>query len=70
MKQNRLIRYTIWGILIICPWILTSCDMFHEDLPECRLFVKFKYDYNMLIRRWIKWSFMYLTKTESFCSVK
>lgn len=22
--------------------------MFHEDLPECRLFVKFKYDYNML----------------------
>ena len=41
MKQNRLIRYTIWGILIICPWILTSCDMFHEDLPECRLFVKF-----------------------------
>ena len=48
MKQNRLIRYTIWGILIICPWILTSCDMFHEDLPECRLFVKFKYDYNML----------------------
>ena len=48
MKQNLLIRYTIWGILIICPWILTSCDMFHEDLPECRLFVKFKYDYNML----------------------
>ena len=48
MKQNRLIRYTIWGILIICPWILTSCDMFHEDLPGCRLFVKFKYDYNML----------------------
>lgn len=75
MKQNRLIRYTIWGILIICPWILTSCDMFHEDLPECRLFVKFKYDYNMLFTdafhtQVVKWSFMYLTKTESFCSVK
>ena len=26
---------------------MTSCDNFNEDLPECRLFVKFKYDYNM-----------------------
>ncbi|GKG71542.1 hypothetical protein CE91St1_06850 [Parabacteroides goldsteinii] len=26
---------------------MTSCDSFNEDLPECRLFVKFKYDYNM-----------------------
>lgn len=48
MKQNRLIRYTIWGILIICPWILTSCDMFHEDLPECRLFVKGSYEKSVI----------------------
>lgn len=28
--------------------IFISCDAFNENLPECRLFVKFKYDYNML----------------------
>ena len=39
MKQNRLIRYTIWGILIICPWILTSCDMF-EPFPCNWFFVR------------------------------
>ena len=27
--------------------IVASCDRFNEDLPECRLSVKFKYDYNM-----------------------
>ena len=27
--------------------IVASCDSFNEDLPECRLSVKFKYDYNM-----------------------
>lgn len=27
---------------------MTSCTAFEEDLPECRLFVKFKYDYNLL----------------------
>ena len=26
----------------------SSCTNLFEDLPECRLFVKFKYDYNML----------------------
>ena len=26
---------------------MVSCDSFKEDLPECRLSVKFKYDYNM-----------------------
>ena len=29
-------------------WLLSSCTNLYEDLPECRLFVKFKYDYNML----------------------
>ena len=29
--------------------------MFHEDLPECRLFVKFKYDYNMLFTDALIW---------------
>jgi len=27
---------------------ITSCDCFNESLPECRLYVKFKYDYNLL----------------------
>lgn len=32
---------------MVTSWIIISCDSFNEDLPECRLFVKFKYDYNM-----------------------
>jgi len=36
----------MWFVLI-GSLIMTSCDSFNEDLPECRLFVKFKYDYNM-----------------------
>ena len=38
----------IVGLLMIGTGIFISCDAFNEDLPECRLFVKFKYDYNML----------------------
>jgi len=35
-------------MLIVASWLLSSCTNLYEDLPECRLFVKFKYDYNML----------------------
>ena len=46
MKLKSLLRHiTIWVILI--GSLMTSCDSFNEDLPECRLLVKFKYDYNM-----------------------
>lgn len=48
MKPTRHIPLLILGILIASSAILTSCDAFNEALPECRLFVKFKYDYNML----------------------
>lgn len=36
------------SILFAGAWALSSCDNFYEDLPECRLFVEFKYDYNLL----------------------
>lgn len=29
-------------------WMVASCSVLHEDLPECDLQVAFKYDYNML----------------------
>ena len=47
--MNRL-RYTyrIIFLFFICSWGMTSCTAFEEDLPECRLSVKFKYDYNLL----------------------
>lgn len=47
MNLKSLIRHIVMGILIVVPWIMTSCDSFNEDLPECRFLVKFKYDYNM-----------------------
>ena len=48
MKRTRHIHQLLLGIIFIVSGILTSCDTINEDLPECRLFVKFKYDYNML----------------------
>lgn len=48
MNLKSLMRHIVIGILIIIPWVMTSCDSFNEDLPECRFLVKFKYDYNML----------------------
>ena len=48
MKQGILVRYMVTGMLIVTSWMITSCNSFNEHLPECRLFVKFKYDYNML----------------------
>ncbi|WP_295940023.1 FimB/Mfa2 family fimbrial subunit [uncultured Alistipes sp.] len=35
------------AIFAIGSWMFTSCEVFNESLPECRLYVKFKYDYNM-----------------------
>lgn len=48
MKLKNLISYISMWIVLIGSLIMTSCDSFNEDLPECRLYVKFKYDYNML----------------------
>jgi hypothetical protein len=48
MKLKSLLRHIVFGILLAGSLIMTSCDSFNENLPECRLFVKFKYDYNML----------------------
>lgn len=47
MKLKNHIHLLIFGILTISSGISTSCNALNEDLPECRLFVKFKYDYNM-----------------------
>lgn len=47
MNLKSLICRVTLGILIVSSWTMVSCDSFKEDLPECRLSVKFKYDYNM-----------------------
>ncbi len=47
MKLKSLLRHIAMWFVLIGSLIMTSCDSFNEDLPECRLFVKFKYDYNM-----------------------
>lgn len=47
MNLKSLICHLTIVVLIVSSWIMTSCDSFNEDLPECRLSVKFKYDYNM-----------------------
>lgn len=48
MKIKHLIHTMLLGVLVTGTLILSSCDSFNEELPECRLLVRFKYGYNML----------------------
>ena len=48
MKLKSLICHIVLGIFIFGSLMMTSCNIFEENLPECSLSVKFKYDYNML----------------------
>ena len=47
MNLKSLICRVTLGIRIVSAGTMVSCESFKEDLPECRLSVKFKYDYNM-----------------------
>ena len=49
MELKNLIHYFCLSLFLVTGSLfVTSCNIFDEDLPECRLYVKFKYDYNML----------------------
>jgi len=49
MKFKNLICQIVVSISLLgILFAMNSCDHLNEDLPECRLFVRFKYDYNML----------------------
>ena len=49
MELKHLIDYFCLSLFLVTGSLfVTSCNIFDEDLPECRLYVKFKYDYNML----------------------
>lgn len=73
MELKNLIHYFCLSLFLVTGSLfVTSCNIFDEDLPECRLYVKFKYDYNMLSRmhsipRLIKWNFTFLTKRGNSC---
>lgn len=46
-KRIRFIHLLILTLCLPVLGLLTACNDFNEDLPECRLYVKFKYDYNI-----------------------
>lgn len=48
MKLKSLIHSFVLCLVVSYVWLMSSCDVFTENLPECYLHVKFKYDYNML----------------------
>lgn len=48
MKCRSLISRIILAGAILVSLFHVSCDRFREELPECRLLVGFRYDYNML----------------------
>ncbi|MDR2038938.1 MAG: FimB/Mfa2 family fimbrial subunit [Bacteroidales bacterium] len=48
MKIRDLIYKLVLLCLAVSLWPLHSCNSFREYLPECRLYVQFSYDHNML----------------------
>ena len=48
MKLKSLRTSATLIVLLAVSLLTFSCNSFDERLPECRLLVKFKYDYNML----------------------
>ena len=47
MKIKDIARRLGCGICLALLLTHFSCDSIHETLPECRLYVDFRYDYNM-----------------------
>ena len=47
MKIKGIARKLGYGICLALLLAHFSCDSIHETLPECRLYVDFRYDYNM-----------------------
>lgn len=47
MKTKGVIRQMSYGSCLLLLLILFSCTSIDETLPECRLYVRFLYDYNM-----------------------
>jgi len=47
IKIKGIIRRTGLGGCLLLLLACFSCESIHETLPECRLYIDFKYDYNM-----------------------
>ena len=47
MKTEGAVRRMGYGSCLLLLLVLYSCTSIDETLPECRLYVRFRYDYNM-----------------------
>ena len=47
MKTEGAVRRMDYGSCLLLLLVLFSCTSIDETLPECRLYVRFRYDYNM-----------------------
>ena len=47
MKTKGVVRWMNYGSCLLLLLVLFSCTSIDETLPECRLYVRFRYDYNM-----------------------
>ena len=47
MKTKGVVRRMGYGSCLLLLLVLFSCTSIDETLPECRLYVRFRYDYNM-----------------------
>ena len=47
MKTKGVVRWMNYGSCLLLLLVLFSCTSIDETLPECQLYVRFRYDYNM-----------------------
>ena len=47
MNTKGAVRRMSYGSCLLLLLVLFSCTSIDETLPECQLYVRFRYDYNM-----------------------
>lgn len=47
MKMKFLLTRSVGLYIALLTLLLSSCDMLHDDMYDCGLYLSFKYDYNM-----------------------
>lgn len=52
VDMKKYINTVLRGVILLQALVLTSCNVLHDDLSDCNLFLKFRYDYNLTYEDW------------------
>lgn len=57
----------VMSLAVILAAGMGGCDVLHDDLSECDLYLRFRYDYNLASEDWF--ADQVGARSRSFCSV-